>query len=61
MNRLGWNDFVKLIDQQLKDKGIDPNAAIWYIDISYPQKETDDSRHKVPIVTTSESGLGIGE
>ena len=61
MTNLTWNEFKKMIDQQLKEKNIDPNTNIWYIDISYPQKE-HASGYKVPFVSFDEhSGLAIGE
>ena len=33
---MNWLEFKKQVDKELKEKEIDPNQDIWYIDISLP-------------------------
>ena len=44
-----WNEFKEHVDKILESKGSKGDIEIWYIDISYPTKNTS-----VDIVTTSD-------
>lgn len=34
-----WKEFKNSVDKALQEKDIDENTEIWYIDISFPDKD----------------------
>lgn len=36
-----WKEFKEYVDRELYEAGKDGSIPIWYIDISYPGKETE--------------------
>ena len=61
MTSLTWKKFKELVDSEMKEKNIDENTPIWYIDISWPvEARSDLTIYKVPIVNLDKSsGLEI--
>lgn len=52
-----WNEFKKLIDDQLKKKKITPDTRLWHIDVCRPDKPGEGPDN--PKVVKTEYGLEI--
>jgi len=43
MSQMTWKEFKKSVDKKMIENKIDPNEEIWYIDISFPDKNAFES------------------
>lgn len=51
-----WKEFKEYVDRKLSEAGRDDGVEIWYIDISYPGKETE---YNCPEVHVDDDGLSV--
>jgi len=60
MAKMTWKEFKDAIDKELKEKGIDESTEIWYIDISFPNKD-DFEKGRLEFGLNDLCGITIGE
>lgn len=41
MAAMTWEDFKRMVDQKILEKGLDKDVPVWYIDVSHPEKRDD--------------------
>jgi len=41
MQRMTWTEFKEIVDAELDAQGISHDTEIWYIDISFPDKDDE--------------------
>ena len=58
MTSMTWKEFKDAVDKELKENGIDENTEIWYIDISFPNKD-DFEKGRLGVVLDDACGIAI--
>lgn len=59
MQGMTWKEFKDAVDKKMKEKGIEESVSIWYIDISFPEKD-DFEKETIVVGTTEKLGICIG-
>jgi Tfp pilus assembly pilus retraction ATPase PilT len=53
-----WKQFKEYVDKELKEKGIEENTELWYIDISF-LGDDDIEKERINVFTDKDCGVAI--